>query len=237
MTERDHESGAALLIALMAIMLISALGLTLALTTGAETIIAANYRDGVQGLYAADAGLERAFQDLLALGDWDPVLNGFTRSTLVDGGPSGERVLADGSRIDLTGVVNDANCGRKTGCTSGQMDAITGDRPWGANNPRWNLYAHAPLDDLVTEPRLRTAYYVVVLVADDPSENDGDPLRDGVDPRRNPGTGLLSVRAEAFGPRGAHRAIDATLARDAERSPLTGGPVVRLLSWRERKPS
>lgn len=228
-----RESGAALLIAIMAVLLISALGLTLALTTSVETVIAANYRDGVQGLHAAEGGLERALQDLSAEAEWDAVFGGATRSSFVDGPPAGERTLADSSRINLTHILTEANCGRTTPCSEAQMDAVTTERPWGVNNPRWVLYSHAPLADLVGSSRLPTLYYVIVMVADDSSETDGDPLRDGVGPP-NPGTGMLSVRAEAFGPRGAHRAIDATLARTEPAGPPAGasGPVVRLLSWR-----
>jgi hypothetical protein len=54
--------------------------------------------------------------------------------------------------------------------------------------------------------------YVVVMVADDPSETDGDPLTDG-NTGTNPGSGVLSIRAEALGPHGAHRVIEATMAR------------------------
>ena len=34
-------------------------------------------------------------------------------------------------------------------------------------------------------------------VGDDPSENDNDPLHDG-STRGNPGTGIITMRAEAF---------------------------------------
>ena len=232
-TKKHNQSGAALLIVLMAILLLSGLGLSLALTTSAETSIATNYRVGLEGFYAVDAGLERALQDLLVLADWDTVLVGGARSGFVDGAPSGERTLADGSRIDLGQVVNQANCGRNTSCTVGQMDAITADRPWGSNNPRWQLYAHAPLSRLLSDVRLPWLYYAVVMVADDPLETDGDPMRDEL-VVSNPGAGILSVRAEAFGPRGAHHVVEATLARvDPLSDPsVERGPLVRLLSWR-----
>src|SRR4029077_16732021 len=55
-------------------------------------------------------------------------------------------------------------------------------------------------------------YYAVVMVADDPSENDGNPLQDGVS-QTNPGMGVIAMRAEAFGPRGAHKIVELTVAR------------------------
>jgi hypothetical protein len=78
---------------------------------------------------------------------------------------------------------------------------------------------------------INSAYYVMVMVADDPSETDNNPLADGVtqctggedwtnytpgNPATapcNPGTGVISLRAEAFGPRGAHKVIELTVAR------------------------
>ena len=58
----------------------------------------------------------------------------------------------------------------------------------------------------------------MVLVADDPSDDDNDPLHDGLTaaagmPSPNPGLGVISLRAEAFGPRGAHKVIQMTVAR------------------------
>ncbi|MBI1872557.1 MAG: hypothetical protein HYS05_01550, partial [Acidobacteria bacterium] len=64
----------------MAMLLLSALGLTLVMATSTETMIAANYRGGTEGLYAADAAVERAMQDLLTIQDWNRVLTGATAS-------------------------------------------------------------------------------------------------------------------------------------------------------------
>jgi hypothetical protein len=63
---------------------------------------------------------------------------------------------------------------------------------------------------------INSLFYTVVLVADDWSENDNDPSRDGGAPAAgssNPGAGVLALRAQAFGPRGAHKTIDLTIAR------------------------
>jgi hypothetical protein len=69
---------------------------------------------------------------------------------------------------------------------------------------------------------INSSYYVVVFVADDPSENDNNPALDGgapaprehgAPPATNPGRGILAMRAEAFGPRGAHKIIELTVAR------------------------
>jgi hypothetical protein len=74
-----------------------------------------------------------------------------------------------------------------------------------------------------------------VLVGDDPSENDGDPLRDGQTPG-NPGAGVIVVRAEAFGPFNVHKVVELTMADPAGRAPnapAAGHTGARIVSWRE----
>ncbi|MBI3262489.1 MAG: hypothetical protein HYZ58_04985 [Acidobacteria bacterium] len=206
------ERGVALVIALMAMLLLSALGLTLVMATSTETMIAANYRGGTEGLYAADAAVERAMQDLLTIQDWNRVLTGATASAFIDGAPGGVRALPNGSQLDLTQVMNMARCGKLSTCTTAEMDAITLERPWGPNNPRWQLYAYGPVSELLPTDTIDSSFYVVVLAADDPSETDDNPLADGVG-AGNPGAGVLTLRAEAFGPNGAHKVVEVTVAR------------------------
>ena len=214
-----REDGIALIVALMATMLMTALGVALILTTSTETMITANYRNGQEALYAADAALERAMDDILTVPDWNNLLNGSTQSAFIDGSPSGTRTLPDGTQIDLSQLVNLSNCGKVSGCSASDLTAnLTGDRPWGANNPVWQLYAFNRLDSMVPSGTINSQYYVVVLVADDPSDDDNDPLHDGLTaaagmPSPNPGLGVISLRAEAFGPRGAHKVIQMTVAR------------------------
>lgn len=218
-----REDGIALLFAIMAMLLMMALGVALVLTTSTETIIAANFRNSAEGLYAADAALERAIDDLLTVSDWNPLLGGLVRSSFVDGAPGGSRTLVDHALLDLVQTTSFANCQKTTPCSTAAMAAVTPERPWGANNPRWQLYAYGPLGGITPAGTVSSSYYVIVMVGDDPSENDDNPLRDGVD-ESNPGTGVLAVRAEAFGPRGAHKVIESTVARTD-----TG---VRMRSWR-----
>ena len=207
-----REEGMALVVALMAMLLMTALGLALVMTISSETMIAGNFRNSHEALYAADAALERGMDDLLTVPDWNRLLDGSERSAFVDGAPSGSRTLADGSTIDLSQTINMANCGKTTTCSSADMNAVTSERPWGANNPRWQLYAHGPMNDMLPAATINSPFYVMVLVGDDPSENDGDPTKDGAS-LANPGSGVLALRAEAFGPRGAHKVIEFTVAR------------------------
>jgi Tfp pilus assembly protein PilX len=207
------EHGIAMIIAMMAMLLMTALGIALVLTTSSETMIAGNFSNSSEALYAADAGVERSMEDILTVPDWNKLLDGTTQSAFVDGAPSGARTLPDGSTIDLTQAISMANCQKVTTCSTADMNAVTYERPWGVNNPRWQLYAYAKLSDLLpATDTINSPYYVMVMVADDPSENDGDPTKDGA-VATNPGSGVIAMRAEAFGPRGAHKVIELTLAR------------------------
>jgi hypothetical protein len=218
-----RNDGVALLIVLLAVVLLSAIGAALVLATTAEMHIAMNFQRSEQTLYAADAAAERTLDDLRGVADWTTLLSGTVFSPFVDGAPSGTRRLADGSSLDLMQVVNMANCQKPTACTSSDMNAVTSDRPWGANNPRWKLFAYGRLRDMLPAGAIDSTSYVVAMIADDPGETDGDPSRDGV--TTNPGAGIFAVRAEAFGSGGSHKVVELTVTRN--------GPDVRPLSWRD----
>src|SRR5260221_12515888 len=57
-TKRGKESGMALLLTLFALLLLSAIGLFLALSSDTETRIDANYGSNLHAYYAARSGLE-----------------------------------------------------------------------------------------------------------------------------------------------------------------------------------
>ena len=195
------ERGAALLIALIALALLSALGVSLSLVMDTEVRIASNFAASREAIYAADGALEIAAQELLSVSDWNDVLDGSTRSVFVDGAPSGSRQLRDGRSIDLADATSQAN---------GEP------RPWGANNPRWQIFAYGPLG----------GSYVIVWASDDPAETDGDPGRDAV--LGNPGAGIVALRAEAFGAERAHTVLEATARRSI---PASGAATLEMLSW------
>ncbi len=256
------ERGVALIVALLAMLVMVALGAALMLAAATESRITRNFRNDIEAFYAADAVLERAVDELRAVGDWNLLLSGAARSAFVDGEPRGTRVLADGKTIDLAEVLNDANCRKVGGCSAAAMDAITAERPWGANNPRWQPFAWGYLNDLVPTVTVKSRFYALVMVADDPSECDDNPLVDGgavvscpASAKANPGAGVIAVRAEAFGPFGSHRAVELTLAQvprgadstdvmpaegatenygnTADYHPGIGQAGVHILSWRE----
>jgi hypothetical protein len=234
------EDGLAMLIAMMALLLMTALGIAVILTSSSETIIAAHFRNSLEARYAADAMIERAMDDVVSVADWNTLIDGSTQSALVDGAPTGLRTLGDGSTIDLAQVVNLANCQKTTACSLADMNAITAERPWGANNPRWKPYAYGPLRDMLPASNtIDSPYYVLLLVGDDPSETDNDPTTDGAGVT-NPGRDVIAMRSEAFGPHGAHTVIEVSAGKtvdpfgdENDYNNGIGQAVVRILSWRE----
>ncbi|HXD19944.1 MAG TPA: PilX N-terminal domain-containing pilus assembly protein [Vicinamibacterales bacterium] len=74
----------ALVTALMAMLMMLALGAGVAMTTLTESTIAANHRDGLQALYAAEAGIDLAVSRLRSSTDWQALVTGGT-VTLTDG--------------------------------------------------------------------------------------------------------------------------------------------------------
>jgi len=249
-----------MVLALMAVLVMSALGSALIVAAATESRITRNFKNNTEAFYAAEAVLEHSIGELQSTSDWNALLDGGVRSLLADGTPHGLRTLADGRTIDLDEIVNYANCRRSTRCSDAAMDAITSERPWGANNPRWQPFAWGPVNDLSPMHAIHSPFYVVVMVADDRAECDDNPLVDGGSPKscpagvtENPGTGVLTLRGEAFGPFGSHKLVEVTIARakagDVDEQPREGvdtgnAPTlsynsvvgltgVRILSWRE----
>jgi hypothetical protein len=199
----DAQQGSALIIALMSMMLLTALGAAVVMVTNTETMIAANYRNGQEALYAADAGVERVVQDLLMVPRWNDILSGSEQSAFIDGSMSVQKILPAGGRITLCCDGNSA---------TGQLQATTdAANLWGANNPRWKLFAWGPLNSMLPNASLDTAMYVAVWVADDPADGpdvahaDGNPAMDT--------NGVLTLHAEAYGPGGTRKVVEVTVAR------------------------
>jgi hypothetical protein len=135
--------------------------------------------------------------------------------------------------VSLTIETNQLNCGKASSCTEAQMNANSRERPWGPNNARWRLfeYGSIPSLDLFARPG---PWYLLVWVADDGRETDGNPLVDGAGADHR-GRGILRVRAEVYGGWGARRAVEAELTRPCRSA---GGaevcqPGIRVQSWQE----
>lgn len=200
-----NQDGTALIIALMSMMLLTALGGAVIMVSRTETAIANNYRNSQEALYAADAAVERVVQDLLLVPRWNDILAnggagvaGVTSSFTV-GSPATQITLPTGGKVTLN-------------ATTANMQAQTdADDVWGTNDPQWRLFAWGPLSDLLNTSAIDSNMYVAVWVADDPADGpssgvaDGNPLLDS--------NGTLTLRAEAIGPGGTRKTIEVTVAR------------------------
>jgi hypothetical protein len=200
-TRIANEQGAALIIALLAMMLLTALGAAVVMVSNTETHIAANYRNSQEALYAADAAVERIVQDLLLIPRWNDILSGAAQSGFVDGASSDVKTLPGGGTIKLDSA---------TVQLQSETDALN---LWGANNPKWTLFAWGPLSDMLPNDQIDSPMYVAVWVGDDPADGgdgvngtiDGNPLLDA--------NGTLTIHAEAIGPSGTRKVVEVTVAR------------------------
>lgn len=179
------------LVALAATVLLNAIGLGLLSLANTEAVIASNYRQANQLLYAAEAAADCALADLGGPASWTSVLSGTSTSSFRD--TTLTPVLASGERIDLMAM------------TSALQSASDAAARRGANNPRWRLFVYEPLSRIVRSAH--AADYVVAWVADDAAEADDDPLTDGND--------IVTIRAQALGPQGLQRAVEVTVVKEA----------------------
>ena len=226
----NSSRGIALVMVVLATTFLSTLGMGVMLAVFMDRLAVGHVSGSVAMLYAADAGIELAARDLALAEDWDTVLTGGERGSFIDGAPSGVRAIPGGGAVDLTAATNQLNCGKATTCTVAQMNANSRERPWGANNARWQLFAYGPMEQL-TEIVRPAACYLVVWIADDSREQDGNPEADEAQAGQ-PGHGIVRVHAEAFGATGSRRAIEAELARMCPPGePCLPG--VRVQSWQE----
>jgi len=217
------DRGMALVLVLLCAMLFLALGGALVTVVRSEATISATFRESAVALSAADAAIVRVLPDLAAAPDLNAILTGAVASSFVDGPPPTPRRLPDGTTLDLAAATNVERCGQ-IACVDAQLDAVTVERPWGANNARWQTYGSGWLRDLTPQVADVPHAYVVVWVGDDPLETDGNPLTDDGDVNA-PGHDVVLLRAAAYAAYSARRRIEVVARRD--------GGVVRITSWRE----
>jgi len=192
-TRLAGEQGTALVIALMSVLLLTALGAAVIMVTNTETSISANYKNSTEALYAADAAVERVVQDLLMVPRWNDILDGTAQSAFVDGTMAGVKNLPGGGTITLTAATQQLQT---------DSNAVAA---WGPNNPQWRLFAWGPIGEMLPNSPIDSPMYVAVWIADDPAEADGNPSADT--------NGTLTLHAEAFGPFGTRKVIEVTVAR------------------------
>jgi hypothetical protein len=212
------ERGTALLCALLVTALLATLGAALVVVVTAETLVSAHHAASQQALYAAEAGAERAIGELRALTSWQTVPMPGSTSALADlndGSLAPE--LADGTVLDLAQL-----------SVERQADS-NGFFPNTPDRPEWRLFGHVSLDQMIAEVASSAPPYLLVWVADDPDDLDGDPGRDSND--------ILMVRSEAVAGAGVRRSVQATILRRSALDGAAGGGVMRsdvkVIAWME----
>jgi hypothetical protein len=186
-----NDRGSALLIALLATLLLTSLGIGLLMMSDTETAISSNFRAGNETLYAADAAIERVMQDVLLVPRWNDMLAGTMQSAFVD--DTLNPTLPSGDVLNLTSATAELQA---------QTDATA---PWGLNNPQWHLFAYGPLNQMIGANSTSNGTYIAVWISDDPAEIDNNPSQDA--------NGVVTVYAQAYGLHGTRRAVEVTVAK------------------------
>jgi hypothetical protein len=197
------EEGMALVLAVMVAGLLAALGVSLLLVADTERRVSANASFSSEAVAAAEAGVDRVLVDLAGASRWDGMLAGNLSSGFAD--VTRRPVLPSGDVLDLDAA------------TIELQTESSAQGTFGANTPQWRLFGWGPLSRMAPLA-LESPQYVAVWIADDPSEIDGDPTVDTNE--------MLTIHAEARGPGGARRVVEATVARVA-------AGALKMVSWRE----
>jgi hypothetical protein len=192
-----NEQGVAVVMALVTALFVGGIAALLIMLTTTEALLSGSFRQAREVSYGAEAALERALHDLSMMPDWSlalfpPPAN--VTSTFDDG--AAEPRGPDGRRIVLAQLTAERQA---------QSDALDGPAIFGADSPRWRLFAHAPSQSLLNVPGMDLPLYLVVWIADDESDGDGDPAVDS--------NHRITVWAIAIGAGGAQRAVTARVGR------------------------
>jgi hypothetical protein len=171
------------------------------LVSDVDVLSAARHRDAERVLHAAEGALEFVIDELSLVPDWNGPLSGAThsrlRAALVLPAAAGGVVL-DAVRVTLA------------------LQRASFASAWGTDTPEWQLFAHGNVQtDL---PLDVPGVYVLVWVADDVGESDGNPAADS--------NGTVVIRARAIGPRKSTCDVQAVASRTSQPG------VVRVLSRR-----
>jgi hypothetical protein len=196
--------------ALWATALLLALGASLLLLGTGEATLAARDRDGRAAAYAAQAAATAGLAELRALPSWGGVVAPGAYPE-VSSTPSR---LADSSLTPAAPWGRVLDLRALTARLQSETDAA--GRP--GDPSVWRLFAYAPLSRLVPAA---SNFYLLVWVADDTADGDGDPSTDK--------NGILILHAETTGPDDVRAIVEASVSRQ----PVQGGPdLFRILSIR-----
>lgn len=195
-----------LLSALFATVLLMALGVSVVLLGTAERTLAAHDRESRALAYASRAAAAVAMADLEALPSWSALLAaGASADTSASPGRFVDASLSPaapwaGAPVDLRGLTARLQAG---------TDAVGG---MGGDPPVWRLFEYGPLERLVPAASGLVPCYLVVWIADDRADGDGNPAADA--------NGIVVMRAAAIGWGGGRADTEISVRR----TPSEGGP-------------
>jgi hypothetical protein len=210
--QSGNERGAAVVMALLMAVLVGAIAAALVTLTTTETLISASFRQAYEASYAAEAALERGLHDLATMPDWSLTLTA-PPANLTSSFSDGESrpIVPDGRALDLARLTSDRQR---------ESDERDGPSVFGSDSPQWRLFGHDSPRALLPGPGLDLPLYLVVWVADDESDGDGNPEVDS--------NGRILVAAVALGAGGARQSIEARIAR-------ADLGQIRVLAWRKTR--
>ena len=209
---KSGEAGAALLLALMTTALLSAIAASLIVSTSVDMMIAGNHRAAVETMYAVEAGLERAIGELSTVPDWSAVLSPPPSNAVASFDDGSAQAAAPDGRMLPIPVLSAAR--------QAASDTVYGAGRFGADAPVWRLYAHAPLRSMLPPATIAPPGYILVWVADDGGDGDGNPSIDT--------NGQLLLHGDGYGVASGRRSIELAIGRAAPGA-------VRMLSWRDQR--
>ena len=214
-TRLKDESGTALLLAMVLMTILGLLASVIGVTAQMEILLGARFAHGRQLGYAADGALGLALADLTTA-DWSAALLG-APSSFTDGNPLVAR--------SVPGIGSLLFCCNQGSLTAAVARAANGGRTWGANTPQWRLYAWGPASGWTAGERGTPPMMVGVWIADDPSDNDGDPTRDA--------NGIIQIFAVAVGVGEGRRGIRALAVRPTDEAGILLPEGITVVSFYE----
>jgi hypothetical protein len=190
-TMRTNQRGAAVVLAVIVLGAVSALGGALLWVASVDRRLAAVDQRRERVAAGAVVATEAAVAALAAEPDWTAVLSGLVR--LPRGDPA---TVIDhaGVRLDLAELTRERQ---------EAADRLARGQP---DDPQWRVYGWGRLAALVAPAFADSDLLLLVWVADDGEDGDGEPWED-----RN---GRMQVRGEAFGPGRARAAWSAVVRRE-----------------------
>lgn len=205
MTSLAGERGAALLVVLLTTTLVAGVATALIVQTSADVVLSASYRTGQEVFHAADAGLERTVAELAGVADWSPLLAVPPANQTASFSATGASFQTpDRQVLPLAGLL--------------AARQAAGPGGFAADTPQWRVYAHATLAALWPPPADVPPAGLVIFVADDGLDGDGDAGADS--------NGRVLVHVDAYGLHRARRSVEGLVER-------VGPGVVRLAGWKE----